>query len=62
MRAVKGDTIFPKSGPCPFLTHTCGLGSEPTLLSPLVTLTWIDWEEEEAEMEIWEWTLEGGST
>jgi hypothetical protein len=30
------------------------LGSEPTLLSSLVTFTGIDWEEEEAEMEIWE--------
>lgn len=45
------------------LTHTCGLGSEPTLLSPLVTFTGIDWEEEEeAGMETWEWTLEVGST
>lgn len=62
MRTVKGDILFPKSCPCPFLKHTCGLGSEPTLLSPLVTLTRIDREEGEAEMEIWEWTLEGGST
>lgn len=36
------------------LRHTCGLGSEPTVLSSLVTFTGIDWEEEKEVVEIWE--------